>query len=120
MPPGIPFTPRRASFILSLAGLVLATSSLMRATASEAAWTTYGGNAQRTAVSSVAAQSLDSIHWSTPVDLAPPSGDILIHYGSPLVTTANTVIVPVKTATSNGFKVDARRGADGALIWSAT
>jgi len=92
----------------------------MRATPAEAAWSTHAENPQHTALSSVAAQPLEAVHWSTPVDLAPPAGDILIHYGSPLVTPANTVIVPVKTGTSNGFKVDARSGVDGSLIWSQT
>lgn len=57
---------------------------------------------------------------STPVDLAPPDGDILIHYGSPLVTPANTVIIPVKTGASGGYEVQARSSKDGSLIWSAT
>src|SRR6266850_7065592 len=119
MSSGIHLTQCRA-LVISLTGLVLGASSLMRATPAEAAWSTHAGNPQRTALSSVAAQALEAIHWSTPVDLQPPSGDILIHYGSPLVTSANTVIVPVKTGTSNGFKVDARSGADGTLIWSLT
>jgi hypothetical protein len=83
-------------------------------------WDTFGRAPQHTALSAVAAQPLETIRWSTPVDLAPPSGEILIHYGSPLVTAANTVIVPVKTGSTGGFKVDARRGADGSLIWSAS
>jgi hypothetical protein len=117
MSSGIHLTRYRA-LVVSLAGLVLGASSLMRGTPAEAAWLAHAENPQRTALSSVAAQPLEAIHWSTPVDLAPPAGDILIHYGSPLVTSANTVIVPVKTATSNGFRVDARSGADGSLIWS--
>jgi hypothetical protein len=51
------------------------------------------------------------------VDLNPPTGEILIHYGSPLVTAANTVIVPVKTGT-NSFRVEAHDGATGTLLWT--
>ena len=83
------------------------------------AGTTYAGNPQHTALSAVAAQPLQTIRWSTPVDLAPPSGSILIHYGSPLVTPGNTVIVPVKTGSAGGYRVEARSGQDGSLLWSA-
>ena len=48
--------------------------------------------------------------------LHPPQGEIFIHYGSPLVTAANTVIVPVKTGT-NSFRVDAHNGATGKRLW---
>ena len=84
----------------------------------QGAWSTFAGNPQHTGLSSAAAQPLDVIHWSTPVDLAPPDGDIPIHYGSPLVTPANTVIIPVKTGASGGYKVQARSAKDGSLIWS--
>src|SRR5207248_2424220 len=50
------------------------------------------------------------------VDLAPPQGEIFIHYGSPIVTAANTVIVPVKTST--GFRVEAHNGVTGKRIWT--
>ena len=83
-----------------------------------AAWSTFAGNARHTALSPVAAQALQTIRWSVPVDLAPPSGSILIHYGSPLVTPGNTVVVPVRTATG-AYRVDARAAQDGALLWSA-
>ncbi len=45
-------------------------------------------------------------------------GPLYIHYGSPLVTAANTVLVPVRTSASNTFEVDAHSGATGALIYS--
>jgi Domain of unknown function (DUF5122) beta-propeller len=48
---------------------------------------------QHSALSTVQSQALDTIHWHVPVDLSPPQGEITIHYGSPLVTVANTVIV---------------------------
>src|SRR5262245_17999518 len=76
----------------------------------QVAWAGYAGNAQHTALSPVAAQSLEVIRWQMPVDLAPQySGtSLLIHYGSPLFTSSNTIIVPVKTGASEGFRIEAR------------
>ena len=85
-------------------------------------WQGYARDPQHTALSPVASAPLESIHWETPVDLAPPGngGELLIHYGSPLVTAANTVLVPVKTGASGGFELQARSGADGTLRWTLT
>jgi len=80
------------------------------------AWPTHSHDEQHTGISSVASQSLTRIRWHVPVDLAPPQGEILIHYGSPLVTAANTVIVPVKTLT--GFRVEGHNGATGKKMWT--
>src|SRR5258707_2920979 len=90
----------------------LATSAAAQTTA----WLTHSHDEQRTGVSSVASQPFTSIHWHVPVDLAPPQGEIFIHYGSPLVTAANTVIVPVKTTT--GFRVEGHNGATGKKMWT--
>jgi hypothetical protein len=82
-------------------------------------WNGYGHDAQHTANSAVAAQPLNRIHWSTLVDLnSPGSGDILIHYGSPMVSAGNTVLVPVKTGASDGFQVNAFNGATGAALYT--
>jgi uncharacterized protein (TIGR03437 family) len=85
-------------------------------------WQNFARDAQHTALSLNQSQPLNKIHWQTPVDLDPQfvSGELLIHYGSPLVTPANTVIVPVKTGATEGFRVEAHRGTDGTLIWSQT
>jgi hypothetical protein len=82
-------------------------------------WPGHGRDAQHTAMSSVAVQPLNQIHWKTPVDLHPPTGTIFIHYGSPLVTPAGTVIVPVKTGP-NSFRVEAHNQKTGALLWQRT
>jgi hypothetical protein len=89
------------------------------ATPAAAAWPTHAGNAQHTALSTVPAQPLQAIKWQAPVDLAPQysGGSLLTHYGTPLVTEGNTVLFPVKTGVAGGFRVEARRAADGALRW---
>jgi len=74
------------------------------------AQSTFGGNAQHTSSYAQPAQNLNAIKWSTPNDFNPGA---LAHYGSPLVTSSNTVVLPVKTAT-NGFQVSAFNGATGA------
>jgi hypothetical protein len=87
------------------------------------AWFGYGRDAQHTAVSAIASQDLGRVAWTAAVDLAPqytPSGALLTHYGSPVVTTNNTVVIPVKTAAGGGYRVEARNGATGALLWQAT
>ena len=100
--------------------LGFALALLAAGSAAAAGWPSFAGNAQHTGLSPTPAQPLATIRWSTPVDLAvPPSGSILIHYGSPVITPANTVIVPVKTGAANGYRVDARSGATGALLWTA-
>lgn len=86
-------------------------------------WWGYGRDAQHGAVGAIATQPLTRIQWSTAVDLVPQysaGGSLLIHYGSPVITAKNTVIVPVKTGATDGFRFDARLGGTGALLWSVT
>ena len=85
------------------------------------AWAGYAGNPQHTAQSAVASQPLQEIRWQTPVDLQPPydqQGDLGIHYGSPAITTAGTMLLPVKTGLADGFMVQGRNESDGTLLWS--
>lgn len=87
-------------------------------------WQGFAGNAQHTALHAsggVASQSLRYVYWSAAVDLAPPysnSGALLAHYGSPVITRRNTVVLPVKTSTAGDFRIEARVGANGNLLWS--
>lgn len=88
-----------------------------------AIWTGYAHDPQHMGLSSVATQALNNVHWSTPVDLNPSqstysgNGDLYIHYGSPAVTEANTVLMPVRT-TSGGFEIQARNGSSGSLLYT--
>src|SRR5262245_25154302 len=94
-------------------------STLLRAGPARAEWQMHAGNAQHTALSPVATQPLQQIHWQTPVDLQPQyeTDHLFVHYGSPLVTEGNTVILPVKVGVADTFRVEARRGRDGLLLW---
>jgi hypothetical protein len=88
--------------------------------AAQSPWLEFAGNSQHTALSPVKSQRLSQVRWHTPVDLEPQYSDseLLIHYGSPLVTALNTVIVPVKTGVDGNFRVEAHAAADGSLKWS--
>jgi hypothetical protein len=94
--------------------------------ASTAGWPQFAHDPKHSALSDVPSEPLSQILWQAPVDLAPQytnyNGNdvLLIHYGSPLVTRANTVILPVKTGAAGGFRVDAHAGSNGDLKWSAT
>jgi hypothetical protein len=85
------------------------------------AWLSYGGDAQHSAIAGIKTQDLARIIWKTPVDTAPQyssQGYLLVHYGSPVITSRNTVVIPVKRAASNLFRVEARIGGNGVLAWS--
>jgi hypothetical protein len=88
------------------------------------AWWGFGRDAQHSAVSAIATQDLNRVGWMTPLDLAPQyrgsGGPLLTHYGSPVITSNNTVVLPVKTGAGGGFRIEARSGVNGGPIWSAT
>ncbi len=84
-------------------------------------WLSYGHNAQHDALSEVATQAYKSIVWQTAVDTAPQytqQGYLLAHYGSPVITARNTVLVPVKTSATGSYRMEAHSGATGVLLWS--
>src|SRR5215831_15514259 len=76
---------------------------------------TFAGNAQHTAVYQPAAQDLNQIRWSTAIDLA-PNPNVFVHYGAPLLTTASTVIAPVKNGSA--FSISALTASNGASLYS--
>ncbi len=85
-------------------------------------WEGFGRDAQHSSLSPVAAQPYGQVLWQAKVDLSPQysGSNLLIHYGSPLITPGDTVIVPVKTGAAGGFQVDARAATDGHLLWTQT
>jgi hypothetical protein len=113
---------RRAGFRFAFFAVVsLWLSCESQAKAQPPAWGGYQQNPQHTGISTYMSNEMQQIAWSTAVDLNPQytsSGALLAHYGSPLITAANTVIVPVKTGATDGFMIRAFNGADGSLLWS--
>ncbi len=85
-------------------------------------WQGYALNPQHTALSTVASTALTAIRWQAPVNLNPQYNgtDLLIHYGSPLVTASDTILIPVKTGATGGFEVQSRAGDTGTLRWNLT
>jgi hypothetical protein len=103
--------------ISSILGVAVCAAMLtLNAAAQTGAWLMPSHDEQHSGLSTVQSQALGTIHWQVPVDLSPPNGTITVHYGSPLVTAANTVIVPVKAGT-NSFRVEAHNGATGQRLW---
>src|SRR3954466_2360539 len=99
---------------------ILLAAHWLHAQAPPPPWTGFANSPQHTALAPAKTQSLSRILWHAPVDLQPQysGSDLLIHYGSPVVTALNTVIVPVKTGIDGGFRIDARAAGDGSLEWS--
>jgi hypothetical protein len=88
-------------------------------TVSAQSWPSYAGGPQHNAISPFASMVPQQILWSTSVDLNPQlfGGELAIHYGSPVITNNNTIIVPLKSGADDSFGVTAHKGTNGALIW---
>ena len=88
------------------------------------AWYGYARDGQHSDLSptlaqgGVTAQNLGQIAWEVQIDTN-IDNTVPIHYGSPMITPNNTVLVAVKTQTGGGFVMQAHSAAKGALVWSA-
>jgi hypothetical protein len=111
---------RRRPQVTSVASMVAvlvmsATSGGWRASAQSAS---FAGNAQHTAVYNTPARRLNRVLWSTQVDRYNSSS----HYGAPLITPANTVVVPTLTVVNGGVMslVNVFAGATGIQKYTLT
>lgn len=105
-----------ASLVLALVPSLSAAKPLVLPTG----WPSHGGDAQHTALASVAVQHLGEIKWSTLVDLNPrySGNSLLSHYGSPVVSRDNVIVVGQKQEVDSGFKVNAFNATTGSLLWT--
>src|SRR5262249_6944070 len=106
----------KSMFKKSLLLVMLATASI--AIHAQTIVPMFGGNAQHTAVYGPAAQHLNSIHWSASIDLN--NTGAFAHYGAPLITPANTIVVPQKTGANGGFQINVFNAVNGAAMYSLT
>jgi hypothetical protein len=92
----------------------------VKATAPSVEWAGFGGNAQHTAVAVTRPQPFTRVRWKAKVDQVPVSKDEVlgIHYGSPMITAGNTVLVPTRVSVKAGYRVVAYSGTNGARRWS--
>jgi hypothetical protein len=104
-----------AAFAAALAALCLT-----NAHAKPPAWAGYAANAQHTAPAPKAGKKLTNILWQTPVDLDPQyqNDGLFIHYASPMITAANTVVLAVKTTATGGWQLEGRAGTTGTQLWT--
>ena len=83
-------------------------------------WAGFAGNAQHTAVAREPPQPFqpDPLEGEGRPGPASDTGELPIHYGSPMITAANTVLVPTRVSAKAGFRVVAYSGASGVRRWS--
>jgi hypothetical protein len=105
---------------LCRAAVCLCLSAGLHSQTATVPWNSYANGPQHNALSTIGSQRLEQIKWSTPIDLVlqNTSGPLYIHYGSPLVTAANTVLIPLRTTSSNTYQVEALSGAHGSALYT--
>ncbi len=83
-------------------------------------WSGHGHDPQHSSISKTAGQPLSQIKWQQLIDLnrVYSGTSLLIHYGVPLVTRQNTIVIPVKTGADGGFQVEGHDATNGAIKWT--
>src|SRR5436305_14409263 len=99
---------------MRIAFAVLLSATGFAPLAARADWPMYAGNAQHTGNAAVGGRPLTKILSQHRVDKHPVT---ITHYGSPTITAANTVILPVKTATGAVVVVEALHAFEGSPVW---
>jgi hypothetical protein len=108
---------RKCALLPEKLGLVIAAFGVAFLCPGEVrAQSSFAANAQHTANYSTPAQNLNAVHWTTSIDMNNTGG--FAHYGSPVLTPANTIFVPVKTGVTSGFAVNAFNAATGVALYS--
>ena len=84
-------------------------------------WNQFNGNPQHTGISSVAADPTDQILWSTADEQV---GSYFEHFGEPIFTLADTVIVPVilngPSFELEAFNGNTATGSNPTPLWTVT
>jgi hypothetical protein len=118
-PPDARFAGRAETVIVLLIGLLSAGIAK-----SGAQSYTFAGNPQHTAQYPVRAQHLNRVFWSASVDATHHTSSS--HYGAPLITASNTIIVPAVIAGTSGltssvrYNIKAYEGGTGRLKYTLT
>lgn len=83
-------------------------------------WSGHGHDPQHSGLSKTASRSLGQIKWQTLLDMNRQyvGDNLYIHYGTPILTRANTVIAPVKLGADGNFQVTAFHATSGAVQWT--
>src|SRR5262245_28062811 len=102
----------RAERNLLMLVLLVATATRVGAQSS-----TFAGNPQHTAIYPVRPQHMNRVLWSATVDVTQNAASS--HYGAPLITASNTVIVPTVASGSN-YSIMAYEGGTGRLKYTLT
>jgi hypothetical protein len=78
---------------------------------------TFAGNAQHTGLYPAQAQHMNRVLWSNSVDVTHNLSSS--HYGAPLITVSNTIIVPI-VASSTNYTINVFEGGTGRLKYTLT
>jgi hypothetical protein len=86
------------------------------------AWQGHANDSHHMALAQARSQPIHGIHWQMSVDLHPVLhfGVQLEHYGSTVITAANTAIVPVKQKGHGVFAIVALSPSNGQPLWTET